>query len=122
MSCVINRFFFLSLFSPEKKRFFGTYTYYIVSFYLYYLPLITDIGANLTDEVFDGRYSGSRKHDADRQQVLEKAWQIGMQKIIVTVGTIFDCEPAFKIANTDERIFCTVGKENCKHNIIMNQK
>lgn len=63
----------------------------------------------MTDEVFDGRYSGSRKHDADRQQVLDKAWHMGMEKIILTVGTIFDCEPAFKIAKTDERIFCTVG-------------
>lgn len=63
----------------------------------------------MTDEVFDGRYSGSRKHDADRGQVLEKAWNVGMQKIILTIGTIFDCEPAFKIAATDERLYCTVG-------------
>lgn len=69
----------------------------------------TDIGANLTDEMFDGRYNGSRKHDPDRTQVLEKAWNIGMQKIILTVGTIFDCEPAFKITETDERLYCTVG-------------
>lgn len=68
-----------------------------------------DIGANLTDEVFDGRYSGSRKHDADRQQVLDKAWNVGVEKIILTVGTIFDCAPAFKIADNDDRLFCTVG-------------
>lgn len=63
----------------------------------------------MTDEVYDGRYSGSRKHDADRGQVLDKAWNIGVQKIIITVGTIFDCEPAFKIVEKDDRLFCTIG-------------
>jgi TatD DNase family protein len=68
---------------------------------------LTDIGANLTDEVFDGIYSGSRKHDADRQQVLDRAYQIGVEKIILTVGTIFDCEPAFKIASNDGKFHTT---------------
>lgn len=87
-----------------------------------------DIGANLTDEMFDGVYNGTKKHDPDRTQVLERAWHVGVEKIIITVGTIFDCEPAFKIAATDgkihfhhiwfihstvilisDRIYCTVG-------------
>jgi TatD DNase family protein len=55
----------------------------------------------LTDEVFDGVYSGSKKHDPDRAQVLERAWQIGVEKIIITVGTIFDCAPASKICELD---------------------
>jgi TatD DNase family protein len=61
----------------------------------------SDIGANLTDDVFNGVYSGTKKHDPDRTQVLDRAWQVGVQKIILTVGTIFDCAPAFKIAATD---------------------
>lgn len=65
------------------------------------LSHIADIGANLTDEVFDGIYNGSRKHDSDRQQVMDRAFQMGVQKIIITVGTIFDCEPAFKLAEND---------------------
>lgn len=60
-----------------------------------------DIGANLMDECFDGIYSGSKKHDPDRGQVLQRAYQIGVQKIILTVGTIFDFESAFKIAASD---------------------
>lgn len=55
----------------------------------------------MTDDVFNGVYSGSKKHDPDRGQVLDRAWQIGVEKIIITVGTIFDCDPAFKIAATD---------------------
>ncbi|XP_070498988.1 deoxyribonuclease TATDN1 [Chironomus tepperi] len=68
-----------------------------------------DIGANLTDEVYDGRYSGSRKHEIDRQQVLDKAWNVGVEKIILTVGSILECAPAFKIASNDDRLFCTTG-------------
>ncbi|CAG9804555.1 unnamed protein product [Chironomus riparius] len=68
-----------------------------------------NIGANLTDEVFDGRYNGTRKHDSDRQQVLDKAWNIGVEKIILTVGSILECAPAFKIVDNDDRLFCTVG-------------
>lgn len=55
----------------------------------------------MTDEVFDGIYSGSKKHDPDRKDVLQRAWHVGVEKIIITVGTIFECEPAFKIAATD---------------------
>lgn len=55
----------------------------------------------MTDQVFEGIYSGTRKHENDRSQVLDRAWQIGVQKIILTVGTIFDCAPAFKIASND---------------------
>ncbi|CAO1403249.1 unnamed protein product [Diamesa serratosioi] len=59
--------------------------------------------------MFDGMYNGARKHDADRKDVLERAWNIGVQKIVLTVGTIFDFPSAFKIANSDERLYCTVG-------------
>lgn len=66
-----------------------------------FISRFVDIGANLTDEMFDGIYNGSKKHDPDRSQVLDRAWHVGVEKIIITVGTIFDCEPAFKIAATD---------------------
>lgn len=55
----------------------------------------------MTDEVFDGIYNGNKKHDPDRGQVLERAWHIGVEKIIITVGTMLDCAPAYKIAATD---------------------
>lgn len=55
----------------------------------------------MTDEVFDGIYSGSKKHDPDRGQVLERAWHVGVEKIIITVGTVLDCDKAFKIADAD---------------------
>lgn len=54
--------------------------------------------------MFDGVYNGTKKHDPDRVQVLDRAWQVGVEKIILTVGTIFDCAPSFKIAATDGEI------------------
>lgn len=45
-----------------------------------------DIGANLTDSMFSGFYNGSQKHQADLNQVLSRAFQAGLEKIIVTAG------------------------------------
>lgn len=49
--------------------------------------------------MFQGIYNGSTKHQADLSNVLERGWIAGLQKVIVTCGTIFDCEEAFKIVN-----------------------
>ncbi|XP_034475867.1 putative deoxyribonuclease TATDN1 [Drosophila innubila] len=68
-----------------------------------------DIGANLTDPMFRGQYGGSRKHPDDFDNVLERAWQNGMQKIIVTSGCMRDVDDALKLVATDERLYTTVG-------------
>lgn len=68
-----------------------------------------DIGANLTDPMFQGIYNGSSKHPPDLFDVLERSWIAGMQKIIVTCGSMSDYESAFEIVNKDERLFTTVG-------------
>jgi len=65
----------------------------------------TDIGANLTDDVYNGVYSGTKKHDPDRKIVLERAWHVGVEKIIITVGSIVELENAKKIAATDGKKF-----------------
>lgn len=62
---------------------------------------IIDIGANLTDSMFSGVYSGSKKHPDDLDLVLKRAWQQGLQKIIITVGTLSEADKALKIANKD---------------------
>lgn len=70
---------------------------------------IIDIGANLTDPMFQGVYNGSAKHQADLSNVLERGWVAGLEKVIVTCGTIFDCEQAFKIVNENDKLYTTVG-------------
>lgn len=60
-----------------------------------------DIGANLTDGMFEGIYNGSQKHPNDLDVVLDRSWQTGLQKIIITVGTIKDSDAAAKLAAKD---------------------
>ena len=45
-----------------------------------------DIGANLTDGMFQGVYHGSRKHTADLKDVLQRAFDAG---VCVCVWAIF---------------------------------
>lgn len=68
-----------------------------------------DIGANLTDPMFQGIYNGSQKHPEDLDHVLERAWNIGMKKIVVTVGSKGDFPRAKEITKTDPRLSMTVG-------------
>ncbi|BFG06175.1 putative deoxyribonuclease TATDN1 [Drosophila madeirensis] len=68
-----------------------------------------DIGANLTDPMFQGCYGGTQKHAADLDIVLQRAWQQGMQKIIVTAGCLNDVDEALELTKKDERLYTTVG-------------
>lgn len=61
----------------------------------------TDIGANLADGMFQGVYNNSQKHPNDLNTVLDRSWQRGLDKIIITVGTINDIPETVKIAEQD---------------------
>lgn len=67
--------------------------------------LFIDIGANLTDPMFQGIYNNTAKHPADYKNVLQRAWQAGMEKIILTVGTITEADEALKFAAEDGNLF-----------------
>lgn len=54
-------------------------------------------GLNFTDEVYDGVYRGKVKHPSDRKEVLERAWNVGVSKIMITgliVSSIYDMQLA----------------------------
>ncbi|XP_076657106.1 deoxyribonuclease TATDN1 [Halictus rubicundus] len=68
-----------------------------------------DIGANLTDPMYQGIYHGSQKHQPDLNKVLERSWNNDLSKIIITAGNIEESKKAIEIARTDERLFSTVG-------------
>lgn len=51
--------------------------------------------------MFQGMYNNSVKHPADYKNVLQRAWQSGMDKIILTVGTITEADEALKFASED---------------------
>jgi len=63
--------------------------------------LIIDIGANLTDSMFSGMYNGTKKHENDLSNVLERSWAVGVQKIIVTAGNLTESKEAAKLCKLD---------------------
>lgn len=62
---------------------------------------MSDIGANLADGMFQGVYNNAQKHPGDLTTVLDRSWQRGLQKIIITVGTITDVPETVRIAQND---------------------
>ncbi|KAG9160441.1 hypothetical protein Leryth_008830 [Lithospermum erythrorhizon] len=68
-----------------------------------------DIAVNLTDGMFKGIYNGKQYHVADIQAVLSRAWRAGVDRIIVTGGSLEESREALAIAEMDARLFCTVG-------------
>ncbi|KAL3285216.1 hypothetical protein HHI36_019330 [Cryptolaemus montrouzieri] len=68
-----------------------------------------DIGANLTDSMYAGIYNNSIKHQNDLVNVLERSWKAGLEKIIITGGSLSESQKALDLAKTDDRLFSTVG-------------
>ena len=59
-----------------------------------------DIGANLTDDMFQGIYRGSRKHDADLPDVLQRAWSAGVARIMITGTSLAESRAALAVRGT----------------------
>ncbi|KAM3738086.1 hypothetical protein ACB098_09G107000 [Castanea mollissima] len=68
-----------------------------------------DIAVNFTDGMFKGIYNGKQCHVSDIAAVLSRAWSAGVDRIIVTGGSLEESKEALAIAETDGRLFCTVG-------------
>ncbi|KAI2805715.1 TatD DNase [Blomia tropicalis] len=62
---------------------------------------LIDIGANLTDPMFQGIYNGKQSHVPDLKIVIQRAIQNGLDKIIITGGNLDDSRKALELANTD---------------------
>uniref|UniRef100_T1ILX7 Deoxyribonuclease TATDN1 n=1 Tax=Strigamia maritima TaxID=126957 RepID=T1ILX7_STRMM len=73
------------------------------------LRKMIDIGSNLTDPMFKGIYHGSKKHPEDLNQVIDRALQNDVKKIIVTGGSLEESRLALNLARTNEALYCTVG-------------
>nr|CAH8851661.1 unnamed protein product [Trichobilharzia regenti] len=70
---------------------------------------LVDIGANLTDKVFTGIYRGVVHHQNDYQNVLSRARKCGVEKIIITGGSLTDSLEAISLCQNEANLFCTVG-------------
>ncbi|GIL89036.1 hypothetical protein Vretifemale_16884 [Volvox reticuliferus] len=68
-----------------------------------------DIGANLLDDMYDGKYNDKQYHPPDLMSVLDRAWVAGLERLIITAGSLKEAQKALELAKTDDRLFCTVG-------------
>jgi len=61
--------------------------------------------------MYQGTYHGKGEpyHAADLDRVLQRAWAGGMEKMIITAGTLEEARMALDLARRDPRLFCTVG-------------
>ncbi|XP_067937843.1 deoxyribonuclease TATDN1-like [Watersipora subatra] len=73
------------------------------------MPKFIDIGANLTDGMYQGHYHGKQKHEADLADVLQRSYEGHVDKIFITGGSLADCKESIEMAQQDSRLFTTVG-------------
>lgn len=83
---------------------------------------LIDIGANLTDPVFRGIYNSSQKHVDDFEEVLNRAQERGIEKMIITGGTLEESVKALEIAKNRPNLFSTVGCHPTRCNEFLDYK
>lgn len=60
---------------------------------------LIDIGANLLDDMFQGRYHGKERHEPDLDRVLDRAEREGgVEAIICTAGSLEESKAALKVS------------------------
>lgn len=73
-------------------------------------PRFIEIAANLLDEQYQGRYNeGKQYHPPDMNEVLKRAWDAGVERIIITAGNLKESRLALELARSDPRLYSTVG-------------
>ena len=65
--------------------------------------IFLDIGANLTDTMYQGEYHGSKKHEPDLEQVLDRSWSQGLDKIIITGGSLQESKKSIELAKSNDK-------------------
>ncbi|KAI5466971.1 hypothetical protein BGZ63DRAFT_430404 [Mariannaea sp. PMI_226] len=79
-----------------------------------YIPKYVDIGINLADPIFRGRYHGRQAHPDDLDGVINRALEVGCSKLIVTGSDLRNSRDALKLAaDYPGTIFATAGIHPC---------
>lgn len=70
---------------------------------------LIDIGVNLTDKVFCGIYRGKQCHTNDFGRVLSRATESGLNKMIISAGSLSESIEAIALTEKYEMLYSTVG-------------
>lgn len=68
-----------------------------------------DIGINLTDPVFKGCYRGKQAHQDDFNDVLTRSKNVGVEKMIITVGQLKESSEALELCAKYSNFYSTIG-------------
>ncbi|EON96287.1 putative family hydrolase protein [Phaeoacremonium minimum UCRPA7] len=79
-----------------------------------YEPRYIDIGINLADPIFRGRYHGTSRHPDDLTAVIGRAKEVGCTKLIVTGSSFKSSRDALKLAQEyPGTVYATAGIHPC---------
>lgn len=59
--------------------------------------------------MFRGIYHDRHIHQEDLLLVLERAWNHGLSKIIITGTSLQESQEALSLSEADSRLYCTIG-------------
>ncbi|KAG4443379.1 hypothetical protein IFR05_001168 [Cadophora sp. M221] len=77
-------------------------------------PRFVDIGINLTDPVYTGLYHGTQRHENDLSAVVQRAIDIGCEKLIVTGSDLEHSQTAVRLAGRfPNTVYATIGIHPC---------
>ncbi|KAJ3480986.1 hypothetical protein NLG97_g7930 [Lecanicillium saksenae] len=83
-----------------------------------YSPRYVDIGINLADRVFRGKYRGHQKHPDDLEAVVDRAKQVGCTKLLVTGSDWHSINNAVDLAKEyPGTVYYTAGIHPCSSSI-----
>ncbi|KAG5927889.1 hypothetical protein E4U42_001596 [Claviceps africana] len=79
-----------------------------------YTPRYVDIGINLSDPIFRGRYHGHQRHADDLAGVIDRARQVGCTKLIVTGSSLESSREALELSREyPGTCYATAGIHPC---------
>jgi TatD DNase family protein len=81
-----------------------------------------DIAANLCDEKFKGIYNGKKYHDEDVDEVIQRAHDYNVDKMLFASGCVEDCHDSYNLSLKSDNFFTTIGVHPCRALEAENQK
>lgn len=73
-----------------------------------------DIAANLCDEKFKGIYNGKKYHEEDIDEVIERASNFDVEKMLFASGCIEDIHDSYVLSQKSNNFYTTIGVHPCR--------